>query len=323
MTYIMLGAGFILLLGGAEFLVRGSVSLARRLDISPMVIGMTVVALGTSAPEFVVSLQAAFDGVAGLATGNIIGSNIANIFLILGAAALIKPILIDPKAVTRDAIYLLAGTVIFVALCLRGELDLIAGVVLTTLFLAFLGASYWRETRCGGPEADLHAQEVEEFEGPKDLWMACLMTVGGIIAVLVGANFLVNSGTTLAREFGVSEEVIGLTMIAVGTSLPELAASAVAAIRGHSEVAIGNVLGSNLFNILGVMGVVTLIEPLPIGDQLMRFDLWVMLGATVILLPLMLSGKRLSRLEGGLFMAAYSAYILAQSFGVERLFQLI
>jgi len=320
MMYIAIAIGFVLLLGGAEFLVKGSVGLARRFGVSPLVIGMTVVALGTSAPEFVVSLDAALKGAAGIATGNIIGSNIANILLILGVTALIKPIVGDPKSVLRDGVLLLFCTAVFTGLCWMGTLDQTAGFILFGMFICFLAYSYWRERHGEDPEiAEMHAHEAEEIEAPENLWLMLFMTIGGIAAVVYGAELLVQGGTQVARLYGVSEEVIGLTMIAIGTSLPELAASGMAAIRGHTDVALGNVIGSNLFNILGVLGAVALIQPLPVAEQLLRFDLWFMLGATLLLIPFMVTRWQLSRKEGAVFAVGYVAYIVAQAYGVEKL----
>lgn len=320
MMYLFILLGFILLLGGAEFLVKGAVGLARRLGISALVIGMTVVALGTSAPEFVVSLNAAFEGVSGIATGNIIGSNIANILLILGISALIAPIVSDPESVRRDGIILLAATALFIILSLSGSLDTLAGILLFGSFIAFLGYSYWRERKGTDEEAAaLHAQEAEEVEAPSNLWVSLAMTVGGMAAVVYGSELLVDNGTKVARLYGVSEEVIGLTMIAIGTSLPELAASGMAALRGHTDVALGNVIGSNLFNILGVMGAVSLIQPLEVSAQLIQFDLWVMLAATLVMLPFIMSRLTLTRGVGLSFFVIYCGYIAVQAVGVDTL----
>jgi cation:H+ antiporter len=324
MMYVLIAIGFVLLLGGAEYLVKGSVGLARRIGVSPLVIGMTVVALGTSAPEFVVSLDAAMAGVAGIATGNIIGSNIANILLILGVTAMIKPIHSDPGSVFRDGIILVVCSAVFTGLALSGSLDMMSGLILTAMFIGFLVYSYWREAHGADPEvAEMHAHEAEEVEAPDNPWVLLAMTLGGIAAVVFGAELLVNGGTQIARQYGVSEEVIGLTMIAVGTSLPELAASGMAALRGHTDVALGNVIGSNLFNILGVLGIVSMIQPLPVAQQLIEFDLWVMMGATVLLVPFMVTRWKLSRLEGFIFAASYGVYIAVQAYGVDSLLEKI
>ena len=320
MTYVELLVGFVILIGGAEVLVRGAVSLAGRFGSSPMVIGMTVVAVGTSAPELVVSVNAALEGATGLAVGNVIGSNIANILLVLGVACIMMPILERPAALKRDGALLLFGTLLFVGLCMVGVLDTKAGILLLIGFFCFLGISYWRESS----EPDLasdHIQEVEDLQGwPQSLGACIAAVVVGLVGLALGAEFLVDSGTVIARTFGVSEEVIGLTLFALGTSLPELAATVIAAMKGHSEIGIGNIVGSNLFNILGVAGAASLTASLPVGEQILQFDLWIMLGSTMLLVPVLVLGWRITRFTGMLFLLGYVGYIWAQAFGVSRLF---
>ncbi len=320
MMVLQVIAGFILLLGGAEVLVRGSVALAQRFGVTPLVIGMTVIAFGTSAPELVVSVNAALSGAPGLALGNVVGSNIANVWLIVGAAALVKPFAQPRGDLKFESVVLAVGTVLFIALALRGVIDLSPGLILLVAFFGFLGGSYWRETRRGGAAADLHAQEVEEYTGlPDSAWVVWGAVLGGLAGILIGSELLVDGGVAIARAFAVPEEVIGLTLIALGTSLPELAASAMAAWRGHPGVAVGNVVGSNLFNMLGVAGAAAVVAPLPVAPQMVAFDLWVMLGATVLLMPFLAGGWRMGRGPAIVFLAAYAAYIAVQSYGVTRL----
>ncbi len=315
--------GFGFLFGGAEFMIRGAVALARRLGVSALVIGMTVVAMGTSAPEFVVSMNAALAGAEGLAVGNVVGSNIANILLILGVSALIAPIVVRPDGLMREGVVLLAGSLLFAGLAWRGTFDLFAGIVLSVFFVGFLFYSYYREKR-GSQAADIHIQEVEDVGNPPKtnagIWTAI---IGGTAGLIVGSKLLVDGGVGIARQAGVSEEVIGLTLIAFGTSLPELAASVMAAWRGHAEVALGNVVGSNLFNLLLVIGAVAMIRPLPVADQIMRFDLGVMLAATVILLPILAGGRTFGRIKAVLFLASYGAYIGVQIYGVRNLIAMV
>ena len=318
MMYVYLAAGFMLLLGGAEVLVRGAVALAQRLDISPLIIGMTVVALGTSAPELVVSLDAALSGSPGIALGNVIGSNIANLLLILGAVGMVMPIAAKADGLWRDGLILLGGSLLFAALCWSGMVGLWPGMLLLAVFVAFLGHSYWRETRNGGG-AEMGAQEVVEIRGvPASVTAAWLVLAAGLAGVVYGADLLVMGGVAVAEAAGVSEEVIGLTLIAFGTSLPELAASMVAAWRGHADIALGNVVGSNLFNMLLIVGVVAVVTPLLVPIQIMAFDLWVMLAATVLFLPFLVGGLRFGRLAAGVFLAAYAAYIAVQAYGVQE-----
>jgi len=320
LMYIKVLGGFVLLLIAADIMVRGAVSVALKLGISPLVIGMTVVAIGTSAPELVVGLQAGLAGAAGMALGNVVGSNIANVFLILGCAALVTPIANKEGALSRDTAVLVGGTLVFMVLCFMGTIQWWGGLILIVALVAFLLSSYFRETTEGGPDAELHSEEVEEIGTiPENMYIAWGLLVGGIIGIVIGAEFLVDGAVDIARTFGVSEEVIGLTMIALGTSLPELAASVVAAFRGHAEVALGNVVGSNMFNILGIAGVVALVIPLPVAPQFLAFDLWIMLAATLLLAPMLLWKWKLNRGVAVVFIAAYVAYIAAQAYGVDRL----
>jgi cation:H+ antiporter len=312
--------GLVLLPVAAEFLVRGSVALANRAGISPLVVGLTVVAFGTSAPELVVCVQAALTGSAGIAFGNVIGSNIANILLILGAAALLKPIPCDPRSFLRDALVMLGATALFIGLTLYGAIGALQGALMLALLAAYLLYSYWRE-KGGKDAADVHVEEVEELDSFKktNLWLIILFVLGGLAGVIYGADLLVSGAVEIARGFGVPEEVIGLTMVAVGTSLPELATSIMAALRGHSDVGLGNVVGSNIFNLLGIIGATALIAPLSAPAQVVSFDIWVMAGVSVLLVPMMLSGARLGRIEALLFLLAYGGYTAIQFIGVETI----
>ncbi len=318
--YLQVLAGFVVLIVAAEAMVRGAVIIAEKLGISPMVIGMTVVAFGTSAPELMVSLQAALNGSTGLAIGNIVGSNIANVWLILGVSCLVTPILARPDALKRDIMLLAGGSILFVGFCLEGVLGVVAGVVLLIVFAAFLIVSYFREK--SDPEVlKEHLEELEELEKglPKSVPLAVVITIAGIAGLAFGADLLVAGGSEIARSFGVSEEVIGLTLFAFGTSLPELAASVVAAYRGHPDVAIGNVVGSNIFNMMLVGGIVAVVIDIPVPSQVLNFDIWVMLVATVMLMPVLLGRLKLDRKYAFLFFALYIAYVSAQGYGVERL----
>lgn len=316
MMYVQVLVGFVMLVGAAELLVRGAVMLAERYGVSPLVIGMTVVAVGTSAPELVVSVRAAFEGAPGLAVGNVVGSNIANVLLILGTAAIIKPIQRSEAGLRRDGAMLVGGTLLFVALAIRGELDALAGGLLLLGFFVFLAISYWRDTH-NGDDGD---ESLEEFEGwPKSVGGAAIAVVAGLVGLALGADILITGGVQVARQWGVSEEVIGLTLFAFGTSLPELAATVVAAWRGHGEVGLGNVVGSNLFNILGVAGVTASMVTLPLSEKVMSFDVWVMLAATLIMVPVLAFGWRISRFAGGLLCAGYLYYIWLQANGVESI----
>ncbi|MCZ6744310.1 MAG: calcium/sodium antiporter [Alphaproteobacteria bacterium] len=316
MTFLQIAAGFILLLLGAEFLVRGAVALARRLEVSPMVIGMTVVAYGTTAPELVVSLEAALTDVPAIAVGNVIGSNIANILLILGAAAVIYPIACKPQALKRDGAVMLGAAVLMVVLGLTGAITAVQGAVMLFALITLTLYAYWSERR-NSASADLLSREAEEFaEWPRSLWPSLLAVIGGIASVVFGAQILVAAAVELARDFGISEAVIGLTLVAVGTSLPELATAAVAAYRRHPDIAIGNVVGANTYNILAILGVVSMVEPLTIPAQIVGFDIWFMLAATILLLAMILVRGGLSRAVGAGFLAVYGFYLVAEYTGI-------
>mgnify|MGYP005634309219 FL=1 len=315
--------GFILLLFGAEYLVRGAVSLATRLKVSPMIIGMTIVAYGTTAPELVVSLEGALIGQPGISVGNVIGSNIANILLILGTSALIFPINCNPRALYRDGSVMLGSAFLFVGLALEGTINRVQGILMIGALVTYSIYAFWTERkqhRVASANGDVIAQEAEEFsEGPKSTWLAIISVVGGIAAVVFGARLLVAGAVTTAREFGVGEEVIGLTMVAIGTSLPELATAVVAAYRKHSDVAIGNIIGANIYNLLAIMRVVSIVTPLKVPPQILKFDLWFMLGVTIVLLASITLKRGISRPVAIGFLGTYAAYTALQFYGVESL----
>jgi cation:H+ antiporter len=321
MMYLLVIGGFILLLVGAEIMLRGAIGIAEKFGISKLVVGMTVVAFGTSAPELLVSLNAALAGSSGLAIGNVVGSNIANIWLVLGVAGILMPIAVEPGALRRDGWMLLIGTGLFAGLTYRGEIDLFAGLVLLAYFIGFLVYSYLREKQGLDEAGEMYEHEVDDIDGvPDSLLKILVYLIIGFAGLIYGADILVEGGVEIARTFGVSEAVIGLTVIAFGTSLPELAATIVAAMRKHSDVAVGNVVGSNIFNVVGIVGVVSIITPMEIPARVINFDIWIMLAATLILMPYMIGRRdRLGRLEGSLFLGAYIIYIAAIGYGVENL----
>lgn len=299
--------GFILLVGGAEALVRGGARLARHLGISPVVIGLTVVAIGTSAPELVVSLNAATRGRPDLALGNVVGSNLANIGLILGISGLLRPLPVALRLLRMEMPALVAATVAFTALSFDHTLGRVDGALLA-LGAALLILMNLRGARCEGPEV------VEEFDaafGEHDgvlrdaLWVAV-----GLVALVVGGHLLVNAATAIARSFGVSELIIGLTLVAVSTSLPELATAVVAVLRDEADIAVGNVIGSNLFNILAVAGPAALITPLPVNSRLLHLQLPILVGLTLVLWGVLRSGRTLHRWEAGCLLGAYAAAIV-------------
>ena len=318
MTFLQLAAGFVLLFLGGEVVVRGAVALARRFDVSPLVIGLTIVGFGTSLPELLVCLNAALTGAPGIAVGNVIGSNLANMMLILGVAALICPIAVNPNALRRDGLVLAGVTAIFVIVAIGGSAERYEGALMLAALAAYIGLSLWHDARANSGSAQLHREEAEAVtELPRRLWVMVLCVAGGFAAVSVGADLLVDGATGLARAAGVPDEVIGLTLVAIGTSLPELATSLVAAYRGHADVCIGNVIGSNIFNLFGILGVTALAVPVPFADKIVGFDLWVLAGVTLLLLPLLFTGWRLARTEAAVLLALYGAYVTCQFWGMS------
>jgi len=309
MMYLQLIGGFVVLLAAAEIFIRGAVSLAKILNIPPLVIGMTVVAIGTSAPELMVTLDASLSGSPGLAVGNLIGSNIANVLLILGVSCLLSPMKGPESANVRDSFVLMSGSALFAFFCFQGQLSLMSGGILFAAFLGFLVSTYRKESTDEEATAE-HIQEVEDMPSiAAPMGVVVFTILVGLVGIIWGADFLVEGGVAIARVYGVSEEIIGLTVIAFGTSLPELAASLVAAFRGHSDIAVGNVVGSNLFNILGIAGVVSMVSPLPVSGATLSFDIWVMLGATALVLPILGGRWHPRRASGAFFLILYIAYI--------------
>ena len=320
MTLLSLGAGFLLLFLGGDVVVRGAVALARRFEVPPLVIGLTIVGFGTSLPELLVSVNAALDGAPGIALGNVIGSNLANMMLILGAAALVFPIAVAPAAVRRDGLAMAAFTALFAAVGLDGSCGALEGAAMVAVLVFYIGLSLWRGMTVDDAAARLHREEAEEISGlPTRLWAMAALLAGGFAAVGVGAELLVEGARALAAAAGVPDEVIGLTLVEVGTSLPELAPALVAAWRGHSDVCLGNVIGSNIFNLLGILGITALAAPVPFSDRILDFDLWVLAGATALLLPLMMTGWRVGRVEGAALLALYGAYVASQFWGMGGL----
>lgn len=312
MIYLQTLGGFVLLLGCAELLVRGAVSLAQRLGVAPLVIGMTVVAWGTTAPELVVSLDAALLGSPGISVGNVVGSNIANILLILGVGAMIAPMACDRGQINRDALAMLLASGLFAVIVSVGRLEFWQGTIMIVLLVGFTLTSY-RMARRRHAAAEAAEATVEEFGGaPKSLGSSLLILVLGIAGVVIGADLLVEGAVGLARQFGVSEAAIGLTLVALGTSLPELATAAVSAYRGHAEVALGNVVGANIYNVLGIMGVVSIITPIDVPAKIAALDIWIMVAVTVVFVGLIIGLGRLGRAAAALFLVAYVVFTLSQ-----------
>lgn len=300
MTYLIFVAGLALLLTGGELLVRGASGIARGFGISPMVIGLTVVGFGTSSPELLVSLQAALAGQPGLAIGNVIGSNIANILLILAAAALIAPMPITLQHSGRDLVLVMASSATVWLMLWNGVVSRFEGLLLLAGLAVFLVLAF----RSGEPRPLAAAMK------PPPMGRSVLFTLAGLVLLVLGARFLVDSASEIARGFGISEAVIGLTIVAVGTSLPELATSVIAAFRRHSDIAVGNVLGSNVFNICGILGLTALVTPVPADPRFATIDMPVVMALAIGLTVIAARFGNISRPMAGGMLGLYAVYLL-------------
>ena len=297
--------GLVLLYVGGELLVRGSVAVAAALGMSPLLIGITLVGFGTSTPELVTSIDAALRGLPGIAVGNVVGSNIANILLILGLGAVIAPIAFTQRALSRDVFVVALSGIAVLALAAVGEVGRVAGIALVLALAAYLALAQAQE-RTRGRTAAAATVAAATVVNP---WLSLLVAVVGIAIVVAGAHLLVDGAVELAAFFGVSDTVVGLTVVAVGTSLPELATTVTAALRRQGDVALGNILGSCIFNVFGILGVTAIVQPLIVPEVIFRFDAWVLLATTLLLVVFAVTGRRLSRTEGIVFVAAYAAYV--------------
>lgn len=301
-------AGVALLYFGAEYLIKGGVAIAKKLGVSPLLIGLTLVAFGTSAPELVVSIQAALNNSGDIAVGNVIGSNICNVALILGLCALLKPIATNEKLFKLDMPLLMGASILFAGFYFadgRG-INFWQGAVMFSILIVYLVWSFYQDKKSGGGEL-AEAAEEEGGDKPSPVWLALIMVVGGLAGLVLGARCFVGSATYFAKAMGVSEAVIGLTIVALGTSLPELATSVVAVIKNERDIAVGNVVGSNIFNILVIMGIAPMVSDLH-APNINMVDLAVMLALVPVLWIMMKTGKKVSRTEGGILLAVYIAY---------------
>lgn len=305
LSILLFVVGLILLFLGGEGLVKGASRIARILGISPVVIGLTVVAFGTSAPEFVVGLIAALKGASDIVLGNIIGSNISNIGLILGIGALISPLVIQIRLIKVEVPIMIVLSLILYGLAWSLNLGILQGIFLFGALIAFTIYTYFGSKK----EPMQIEEEFEEYVGSgNSVWKQVAFIVLGLAGLIIGARFVVDSAIFIARIAGVSELVISITAVAIGTSLPELSTTIVAAIRKEHDIIVGNIIGSNIFNI-GILGVVSMVHPVTVDSSLLRFEFPVMIFFSVLLLPLMITGKRIGRLEGLLLLALYAGFI--------------
>lgn len=306
LTLLLAAAGFVGLVAGAEMVVRGGARLARALGVSPVVVGLTVVAIGTSAPEFVVSIGAAWRGSPDIAIGNVVGSNLANIGIILGVAGLVRPLPVSLRLLRIDVPALMASTAVFAAMVYDGRFNRVEGGVLVALLCA-LTAFNIRAARREPPP--VVAEFAHEFGATNKAGRDLLLVAAGLLLLLIGGYLLVESAVAIARGLGISELIIGLTLVAIGTSLPELATCVVAVLREEPDIAVGNVVGSNLFNLLAVLGPVAIITPIPMSPELLRIQVPALLVLTGLLWPTLRSGHTLSRWEAGGLLTAYAIVI--------------
>ncbi|MBI1384798.1 MAG: calcium/sodium antiporter [Rhizobiales bacterium] len=308
MSLMMLIAGLAILVVTGDAFIRAAVSVALRLNVPMLVVGLTIVAFGTSAPELVVSLNAALTGSPGIAVGNIVGSNIANVLLVLGLPALLAKTSCDQPFIRSNLFFMLGASLLFIAFCMSGTLEHWHGLVLFFMLVVFLGILAYRTTVLGAP-ADVVEEAAEIAEKPMSNGLVALFLLIGLIGMPFGAHLTVHGASALARQLGVDEATIGLTIVAVGTSLPELATTLMAALRSRAGLALGNVLGSNIFNILGIMGVTAIVTPVPVPKIMLELDLWIMLGASLMLVPFIFNRLCITRLAGVAFLGIYATYL--------------
>ncbi|PWG16551.1 calcium/sodium antiporter [Salibaculum griseiflavum] len=312
MDWIYTGLGLLILLLAGDSLVKGAVNMSLRIGIPALIVSLTIVAFGTSAPELLISVQAIWDDVPGLALGNVVGSNTANVLLVLGVPALLAVMHTGECETRHSYLQMIAASFLFIALAFRGQFDWISGLVLLAALAAMLihAARAANAHRKAGQAAGL--DEIEDLEGadPELPWPKIFLFLAlGLVGLPLGASLLVDGASNIARDFGVSETAIGLTLVAIGTSLPELATTVMAALRRQADVALGNVIGSNMFNLLGIIGVASLVGEIPVTSEILRFDLWVMLASSLILIPFVFLRMNINRVWGVALSVLYVAYV--------------
>lgn len=312
LDWIYVGVGLVILLLAGDSLVKGAVNLSLRLGVPALIVSLTIVAFGTSAPELLISVQAIWDGVPGLALGNVVGSNTANVLLVLGIPALLATMHTSEHDTKASYIQMIAASVLFIVLCFFGPLNWISGVILLLALAGMLihATRSAKAHRAGAVDPEDDDAEIEGADPNLGWGKIMFFLILGLIGLPLGASLLVDGSVNIARDFGISETVIGLTLIAIGTSLPELATTVMAALRRQADVALGNVIGSNMFNLLGIMGVASLVGTIPVEAQFLQFDLWVMLAASLLLIPFVFMKRDVTRVWGVVLTALYVAYLV-------------
>ena len=309
MEFLFAGIGLVILLLAGDLLVRGAVNSSLRLGVPALIVSLTVVAFGTSAPELLISVAAILDDAPGLALGNVVGSNTANVLFVLGLPALISTLHTAECDTRKSYVTMLVASVVFVAMAFFGPITWVHGLILVSMLVLVLGDQA-REALAHRRSLAEMAEHLEGVDPDMPWWKIGLFLVLGLVGLPLGADIFVDASLIIAKNFGVSDSVIGLTLVALGTSLPELATTVMAAIRRQADVALGNVIGSNMFNLLGIIGVASFVGPIPVDTQFLTFDFWVMLGASVLIAPFVFSKTRnMTRRWGLALCAAYLAYI--------------
>ncbi len=308
LALVSLAAGLALLVFAGDYLVKGAVGLAENLGIPPLIIGLTIVAFGTSAPEMFVSIQSALAGAPGIAIGNVVGSNIANVLIVMGLPALVASIHADQPGLGRNVAVMVAFTLGFMLVMNDGMLSRLDGLMLFGALILFIVAQILRAQNDRAAAAEM---QTELAEAPHSAGKIALFIIGGLIGLPIGAQLTVDGATFIARTFGVSDAAIGLTIVAIGTSLPELATSFIAAMKRSSDIALGNIIGSNIFNIGAIMGVTAMIVPVPVDPHFLSFDNWVMLAVAVLLTVICYGEVRTGKRLGAAMLLAYAAFLVA------------
>ena len=305
MLWFLSFLGLFLLLISGDFLVKGAIQLSNRLGVSALLVSLTVVAFGTSAPELIVAIKATLSGSPGLAMGNVVGSNIANILLVLGLPTLLVRLQNGITDTKRSFVLMILASVLFIVFGISGSFSWVYGVVLLSLLTFFLFDTFKQSTEKTSNNESLEFRH----RAPQSWWTIFFFILLGIIGLPLGADLLVNNASTLAKDYGISDAVIGLTLVAIGTSLPELATTFIAVVRKKAEVVLGNLIGSNIFNLLAIIGITSLISPVPVDPTFIKFDFWIMLGSSILLAPFIFLNIQFNRLSGFLFVTLYISYL--------------
>lgn len=312
MPWLLSGLGLLILLLAGDALVRGAVNLSLRLGVPALIVSLTIVAFGTSAPELLIAVNAILEQKPGLALGNVVGSNTANVLLVLGVPAILAGLHTSEIDTKKNYVVMIIASLLFIALAFRGTFDLLAAGILLAFLAYVLGDAFMQarsHRKSSLEEAEDEEEEVEGADPSMPFWQIVVFLLLGLVGLPLGADLLVENASIIARRYGVSDAVIGLTLVAFGTSLPELATTVMAAIRKNADVALGNVIGSNMFNLLAIIGIASLVGEIPVDPKFLKFDLWVMLAASLIIIPFVFFKLNINRLWGLALAALYVAYV--------------